>query len=296
MGVLHPAERARRGATAVLLVMGAAGVGAARADTEACVAAYDKNQRQRRAGELIDARRQLLLCSRGECPEVIRNECTRWLAEVEAAIPTVVLAAKDESGHDVTSVRVEVDGKLVQERLDGRALPVDPGTRVIRWLGSGGQVIEREVLIREAEKRRLIEVQFVDQRRHPFTQPVIVEPAPVEARAPVQDEEVSRPIPTEAWVLGGIGAVGLAGFGYFGWRSWWEADDLQDSCAPNCDESDVDAARTKALIADISLGVAVIGAAGAAYFVVVDTGPDRSRRGSTKAVVGPGWTGLIGSF
>lgn len=283
-------------AFAVSLAWGAATP--ARADTEACLDAYDGNQRLRRAGELRAARAQLLVCSQAACPDPIRKECIRWLAEVDAAMPSVVFAAQDAAGHDVGAVQVQVDGVVVLEKLDGRAVALDPGERTVRWTSTDGSTVERRVVIREAQKRRLIEVRFAPKpaaAAAPTSTSSAASPAKVQE--PPTEPGDDREIPTEAWVFGGIGAVGLASFGYFGWRAWWETDDLRDSCAPNCDSSDVDGAKTKALVADVSLGVALVGAAGAAYFVL--RGEDKGSTpvdGRVEAVVGPGWLGLQGAF
>ena len=104
-------------------------------------------------------------------------------------------------------------------------------------------------------------------------------------------------IPPEAWVFGAVGAAGLTSFGFFGWRAWWERDDLRERCAPNCSTSDVESAKRKALIADVSLGVAVVGLAGATYFVVRnDDERAPSAPDEVSVVAGPGWVGMQGVF
>jgi hypothetical protein len=269
----------------------------ARADTEACLEAYDGNQRLRRAGELRAARAQLLVCSQAACPDPIRKECIRWLAEVDAAMPSVVFAAQDAAGHDLGAVRVEVDGVVMLERLDGRAVALDPGERTICWTSANGSTVERRVVIREAQKRRLIEVRFAPKPAAVAAPPTSSTTSTAKEQRSMVERDDHGEIPTEAWVFGGIGAAGLASFGFFGWRAWWETDDLRERCAPNCDSSDVDGAKTKALVADVSLGVALVGAAGAAYFVL--RGEDETSApvdGRVEAVVGPGWLGLQGAF
>lgn len=195
----------------------------ARADTEACLDAYDGNQRLRRAGELRAARAQLLVCSQTACPDPIRKECMRWLAEVDAAMPSVVFAAQDASGHDLGAVRVEVDGVVVLEKLDGRAIALDPGERTVRWTSTSGSTVERRVVIREAQKRRLIEVQFAPEPTVDAASPAS-SASSASSNAKVQsspaERDDHREVPTEAWVFGGIGAAGLASFVFFGWRAW----------------------------------------------------------------------------
>jgi hypothetical protein len=81
-----------------------------------------------------------------------------------------------------------------------------------------------------------------------------------------------------------------------------DVDDLQN-CKPNCAESDVDSARTKLIIADISLGVGVIGVGVAAFLYFtrpkietkVQTGIS-SLRLTGGPVHGGGAAGIGGSF
>ena len=46
---------------------------------------------------------------------------------------SVVPAAKDKKGRDIVDVKVSIDGKVVTETLDGKALPVDPGVHTFRF-------------------------------------------------------------------------------------------------------------------------------------------------------------------
>ena len=53
--------------------------------------------------------------------------------------------ARDAKGEDLTEVRLTIDGETVAERLDGRALTLDPGTHTFRFnfvrSGSGAATI-----------------------------------------------------------------------------------------------------------------------------------------------------------
>jgi hypothetical protein len=301
-------QRMDRLASIVFTIVVAFGPATARADTETCLSAYDANQRLRRDGKLRDAREQLLICSQADCPAPVRNECTKWLSEVDATLPSVVFAAQDAFGTDLAAVTVEVDGVVLTRKLDGRAIAVDPGEHVIRWTSEDGVTVQQRVIVREAEKRRLVVAKFPappeDGRtelsaplRRDLAAPAIHPagsqrgPEPARERAPLDRKRSA--IPTESWVLGGIGAAGLASFGFFGWRAWWETDDLRERCAPSCSSSDVDAAKTKALVADISLGVAVLGFGGATYFVLRQRSEEAA---SVDVGVGPGWLGMRGAF
>lgn len=219
---------------------------AAAIDKKACIASSEKAQQLRADGHLTAAREELLQCAREACPAVVRKDCARWLGEIEDALPSVVLAARDAGGHDVTSAKVWVDGKVFAEKLDGKAQTLDPGTHVFRFEADGHPTVEETVLVREGEKNRTITVTF---------------PAPPQPDKPADGAAAVAPKASPspaAWVLGGVGVVALGGFAYFGLSGRSRASDLRDTCAPACPSGDVDDVRNRLLLADVSLGVAVV--------------------------------------
>src|SRR3954469_9364872 len=77
-------------------------------DTDACVAAYEKSQHLRKEGRFGASREQLVDCVRATCPSLVKKDCSRWTAELETAMPTVIVAARDAQGKDMLAVRVLV--------------------------------------------------------------------------------------------------------------------------------------------------------------------------------------------
>src|SRR5512142_876256 len=67
-------------------------------DKAACAAAAEVGQRLFKSHKLVAAREQLLACSSKECPDVISQDCTQWLGEVERSVASVVLKPIDETG------------------------------------------------------------------------------------------------------------------------------------------------------------------------------------------------------
>src|SRR4051812_24891653 len=93
-----------------------AGAGAAGATpTEACVAASERAQELRNAGKLSAAREALVTCSEADCPKIVQTDCTRWMGEILAALPSVVPAAKDSAGRDLVEARFSIDGRIAAE-------------------------------------------------------------------------------------------------------------------------------------------------------------------------------------
>ena len=258
-----------------------------------CIDSSDRGQVLRDQGRLIEARDAFLACARESCPGPIRGDCATWSNDVEAKIPTVVLRPRDDAGRDLVQVRVFDGANLLVEQIDGRALPIDPGVHDLRFERQGVPPITVRLVAREGEKQRTVDV----------TWPATSKTAASPSSSP--DASASRgSVPVGAWILGGVGLVGLGGFGYLGWTAKSEVDDMHDTCAPYCDKSRVDRARTRATLANVSLGVGIL-AIGAATYVVLTDRPEprseqaarRSRLSVTAGFVDSGVSaGLSGSF
>jgi hypothetical protein len=99
------------------------------------------------------------------------------------------------------------------------------------------------------EKNRVLRVTF--EADAPTPSPRAPPPAP----APPSPD---RPIPVVAYVLGGVSVAALGSFAYFAIKGKIEQTDLESRCAPRCRQDEADSMRTKYLVADVSLGVAVL--------------------------------------
>lgn len=225
---------------------------AAADDTKVCVDAAHQAQVLRDNGKLAEARTAFATCSAPACPQIVRDHCARWLTDVIELQPTIVLGARGPEG-DLYQVRVALDGRELATRLDGRAISVDPGPHELSFEAPGFPVVREFVVIREGEKGRTVVARFTRPAHH-------------EVRASGGRHR------TAMVVAGAAGALGLAGFAVFGTWGKHQRDDLADTCAPTktCAEDDVSAARTKMIVADVSL---VIGAAGAGVLTALLLAP-----------------------
>jgi hypothetical protein len=226
----------------------AQGSDAAASAIEACVAQHVEAQRARLRGDLLIAREQLLLCAQSGCPALVSNDCTAWLAEVEASLPTIVLAVRGADGRDLSEVRVSVNGRALTQRLDGKAIAIDPGSYELSFEAAGHAPLNTQLTVHQAEKNRIVRVQL--------------------ARSADAREEQAG-IPMLSYVLGGVAIAGLGTFAYFGLRGTSEHSDAKESCAPDCPQSKVDDIERAYAIADVGLGVGIASAAAAVivYFV-----------------------------
>jgi hypothetical protein len=263
-------RRAYRSSPLLALAVLLAAARPARADeAHACAEPHLAAQRHRRAGELVRAREALLACSRAECSSVLAKDCVAWLGEVEAALPSVTLEAKTAEGRDATDATARIDGEPAARRIDGRALPLDPGPHRIVFERPGKPSVEEQIVLREGEKR-VVTARFRGQ------------PA---ALAPARD--VERPIPPLAWVAGGVTLAAATTFGVFGAMGASGHGDLESrGCAPSCPADEVDEVRRDLVVADVALGVALVAAT--ATLVLVLTRPAAPPRAAHTAR----WTAL----
>jgi hypothetical protein len=293
------------GALTGFLIVGAAR-GAQAARTDDCIAAAEASQSLRVGGDLLKAREKLLSCSRSACPRVIREDCTRWLAEVEDATPSLVVLAKDARGHDVVDLRVTIDGgAVVLPKLDGQPIPLDPGKHVVQY-ERGGVAAEASVVLGTGQKNRILSLSIAEPTAAPPPPLPAPAPPPREAPANTPPKPVARPIPATAYVLGGITLAGIASLTYFGLEAESEYSHLRNAgCTPHCPPAEVDDGKRDADLADVSLGVAIAAAAATVWIVLArptQNGPASSSHfpfGGKLGLVllrGGVTTGWIGSF
>lgn len=136
---------------------------AARADEKkVCVDAYLAAQSRRSEQKPLAARAQLRTCARSECAALMRGQmvkdCTSWLAEADASIPTVVFTATDASGAGVQDAQVAVDGTVVAQSLDGRAVEVEPGSHSFTFTTKAGVTATQSAVITEGTKNQAVRV------------------------------------------------------------------------------------------------------------------------------------------
>jgi hypothetical protein len=258
-------------------------------DKAECVAAYEATQTLRKEGALVEAREKALSCAQDGCPAVIRDDCTAWVSDIEKSTPSIVLSVSDGTGKDVIDVTVSIDGKVVKEKLDGKSIPLDPGSHKLHLESPGLPAYDQDVVAREGEKNRAIVVKLGGDN----TADVGGDKTPT---------AVDRPTPASVYALGAVGIVGLGAFTAFALMGNAKKSDLDSqNCKPNCAQSDVDSIKSKYLLADISLGVGVValGAATVLYLTRSEVPAPSTSTGFTldvKPLVGGGYGNVAFQF
>jgi len=256
-----------------------------------CIEANTQAQSLRREGKLAAARAQLVRCGDPSCPAMLRDDCTQRTDELERAQPTILFDAKDGAGHDLIEVKVTVDGQPLADRLEGRALRVDPGAHSFVLTAAGQPPVTETFVLKEGEKDR--------RERIVIGAPVAVPAAPPAATPFAETSTPSASAPSGlgttkilGLAIGGAGVAGLAVGSVFGLLTASAASQQKTDCAsaticPRYPQaaSDHSTAQTDGAISTVAF---IAGGALLAGGAVLFLAGGRSSEPSTGLVVVPG--------
>jgi hypothetical protein len=198
-----------------------------------CIDAAENGQTLRDAHKFLEARDQLRSCARDQCPPAVRRDCTKWLAEVESSLPTLVITAKDAHGSPVVDVTVTLDGEPLVTQLNGLAIAMNPGLHTLHFRSAEGVTLDQRVVVKEGERNQVVAV-VLDSPRPP-------EPAPKAAPKAHATDATDEPSPsppsgsgarTAGWIVAGAGVASLGVAGYFGIRTLSLKSDRDAICTP----------------------------------------------------------------
>ena len=230
------------------------------ATTKECISAFDEGQQARREGALRRAREALLVCSQQECPSIVRADCADVLRQVDAAQPTLVLKAADRRGADLADVVVELGEQRLATTLDGRAIPVDPGTLSLVFRRPPWEPVTVQIVIGEGEKGRIVQATMGPA------------PAPRAAGRPeaviAEGRGLAGYLVPVTLAVAGAGALTFAGLTRLSLGN--EADDLRASCAPECSRADRDRMSGDLVLTNVALGIGLgsLALAAATWFLL----------------------------
>ena len=275
-----------------------------------CAFTYRSAVQTELAGHLREAKETFLACAKPACGAVIRNQCSARYTQLESDIPSVVPLVTDEAGRDRNDVQVAMDSELLTSRVDGRALPVDPGQHEFSVIADGAILARRKVMILQGQRNRPITLALnqgergkkapvVTTEASGETKPFVEAPAPDRptAEKPAVDKTESERNPSEKvatepadkvssgpgvapYILGGVGLVGI---GTWGALTYWGRKDNEElsACAPSCSQASVDHVKNLYLAADVSLlvGAAALGTS----IVLFITNPSSKEKSPSQA-------------
>jgi hypothetical protein len=228
----------------------------ARADdrVQECIGEHVEAQLLRKQGHLVAARARLLECAAPSCPALVREECVALRQEVEVALPSVTLNAVDANGQPTSAPTVSIDGSAERVPPDGRSVVLDPGEHQLHFQHPDGGIREVKLVLAEAEHDR----------------PVVADFRPkADTASPLRERRWPS---TVVLASAGVAAVALGSFTYFALSGHAVQSDLE-RCKPDCDQRDVDRMRSRYLVADVSLGVALVAAGIGTYALLQAPSP-----------------------
>jgi hypothetical protein len=130
----------------------------AKRNANACAGIYKNALQLEQSAHLRQAKDLLLSCSKATCGAMVRQQCTSRYAQLESDIPSVVPLVSDENGEPRVDVQVTMDGEPITMRLDGRALPVDPGLHEFSFVVDGAAVSTQKIMIVQGQRNRPISI------------------------------------------------------------------------------------------------------------------------------------------
>jgi hypothetical protein len=266
---------------------------------DACIAASEKALSLRKAGRLLDSRKEAAICAASACPDVVKATCQQRLGEVNQAVPAIVFDIKDAAGRDLADVRLTVDGTPYAEKVVGAAITLDPGDHEFKFEVPGQEPVVRHFVLRETEKNR---------REAIVVGSVAVRPTPTGATAPTPDLGTAltpaADTGTSTWssqrtiglAVGGAGIAGVILGSVFGAiaSSKWHSSQTECPMAGCTDHAqavtDHDSATSAATVSTVAFVVG--GAALATGVVLFFTAPHRTE--SAPSTVGVRVTPSVG--
>jgi len=270
-----------------------------------CVQANEQASTLRSAGKLREARAQLRLCSAQGCPSAVRNDCLAGAAQADSDVPTVAFSVQDPSGNDLSAVKVSLDGQPLAEKLDGKALDVDPGEHVFRFEAVGQPTVEKRLVIVEGQKNRHESVMLGE----PKVAPVVTGPVPIAPVTPRPPEGITRK--GAGIALGATGLGLLAVGGVSGLLATLEWSSAKSACGPtfpvscanlSAANSDRSTTMVASAVADVTLGLGAVAVITGAVLVLSAPPPRQGSTGAARLSVTPqfgperGGVVLQGSF
>jgi hypothetical protein len=171
----------------------------------------------------VEAQRALLSCAASSCPSEIQQDCAARVAEVTAAIPTIVFELQDAAGNDLSSVAITADGAPAGNAAAGTAIALDPGEHTFTFVAPGQAAVEKRFVLVEGAKNRRERIRIGEQTAAPPvpTSPASQAPAVKAPPAPAQASPVpdggaqgapsSYPRKVWGWATLGVGAAVAVG-------------------------------------------------------------------------------------
>jgi hypothetical protein len=208
---------------------------------DACGKSYVQAQELRLDNHLLEARAELLVCARSDCADFYQKECAVWLSEVERDLPSVVVDVRDANGVQLSTAKIQIDGRVAASSVDGKAVQLNPGPHRASALLDASQAKTVSFVVLAGEKNRRLSIVIGSKK--------VTDPA-APARSTIQR------IHPVFWVFGGLTVLSAGVLTFAGVSALQTEDTLKEECGQirKCTQDDLDRLYTYRTIADVSLG------------------------------------------
>jgi hypothetical protein len=281
---------------------------APKGDKAACKVAYKTAQEREQSSRLREAKELYLQCSKVACGAFMRPECTTKYTQLNSDVPSVIPVVTDENGAAKTDVTVRMDGEVLTSKLDGRALPVDPGMHEFQFSTDAGVIGTEKVMIVAGQRNSPIAVSLAKRGQRTLAASVTLPPPAVTNRsaleprttsakpadkgpatmateAPSASEEQQEMSAPEVRRKGAgpipyiVGGVGVAAIGVGALVTLWgkKDNDALGQCSPNCPLDSLSHVKRMYTIADISIGVGAAALVGSAILFATSGGSTKEK-------------------
>jgi hypothetical protein len=247
-----------------------------------CLAASNASVKLRASHELRRARAELLVCVAASCPAEVREECGKRIDRVTESLPTVVFEAKDGAGHDLTNVKVTMDGaEVVTARVDGSAVTLDPGPHTFTFETPGEQPKTLELVLHEGDKN--------------VHAAAVLGAVPAPTLAPPTTPGTAQGRRTAGIALGVVGLAGVAAGAIYGslTLSKWSTAKGECSTGTQCSQKAIDDRSTAVTYSTVSdVGLIAGGVLAATGIILYVTAPSAAATAGLRVTP----AGLAGTF
>src|SRR5262249_29654804 len=170
-------------------------------------------------------------------------------------------------------------GQLLTPRIDGRALPIDPGVHEFSFETEKGVVVAtQKLVILQGQRNRALNVSLghaAGKAPERMSEGAVTKASQTQTEATLEKTRTgTEAVPDEAlretqlperkarsalgtYLLLGTGVAGLTSYAVLTYWGNRDNDDLKRLCAPRCDPALVDHIHNMYLGANISLGVGI---------------------------------------
>jgi hypothetical protein len=130
------------------------------ASARACQVAYENGQQKEQVGHLVEASQLFAQCAEESCGTTLWQDCIVRGTRISTALPSVVPLVIDETGAARTDVQVKMDGQLIASQINGRAIPIDPGTHEFSFSTSAGVFASQKLTVAKGERNQALAVSY----------------------------------------------------------------------------------------------------------------------------------------